>query len=528
MQGEAASSFEKDDGENVPTAHREGAGLTSTSEHPLYLGDGTPIPIGLTKSGFKKQRRREAWESGKDERKSAAREKKREKAQARRQHNRELPEDEKLARRQRMAADIKRRKTQRKPFPANIVLDSGFDELMTEKEIASIGSQLSFTYSSNRNSLAPFENLVVAGPSRLPAVSSYDLNGDAAEASLRKNFQPHESVVREGYWQARQQAQARGECVAFSHSRTGKALDTAEGAYKRWKGVNFVEYGGLEALWDTSIAKPSEAKDNCNVSSPTAAQESLNTPQITAETSDDVTQGPAKNSQWSKRVPLPEIKKEDVVYLTADSNETIDRLEEGKTYVIGAVVDRNRYKNLCLRKAQSLGIRHARLPIDASNLEGKSLASRKVLTINQVLDILLGWTEQHNEIARKKARAAATQGDGGDDDVDEAENQDAKEPNWTEAIARGLPGRKFSNISRKQKRTRTREGWREDQGGDDGGEDNEDGDNGDGDDDDGDDGDDDDGGDGGDGGNFDLQSHATQGEANRRDAEESKQYESGS
>lgn len=133
MQGEAASSFEKYDGENVPTAHREGAGLTSTSEHPLYLGDGTPIPIGLTKSGFKKQRRREAWESGKDERKSAAREKKREKAQARRQHNRELPEDEKLARRQRMAADIQRRKTQRKPFPANIVLDSGFDELMTEK-----------------------------------------------------------------------------------------------------------------------------------------------------------------------------------------------------------------------------------------------------------------------------------------------------------------------------------------------------------------------------------------------------------
>lgn len=185
----------------------------------------------------------------------------------------------------------------------------------------------------------------MAGPSRLPAVSSYDLNGDAAEASLRKNFQPHESVVREGYWQARQQAQARGECVAFSQSRTGKALDTAEGAYKRWKGVNFVEYGGLEALWDTSIAKPSEVNDTGNVSSPAAAaQESIDTSQITAKRSDDVTQGPAKNSQWSKRVPLPEIKKEDVVYLTADSDETIDRLEEGKTYVIGAVVDRNRYK----------------------------------------------------------------------------------------------------------------------------------------------------------------------------------------
>lgn len=130
---------------------------------------------------------------------------------------------------------------------------------------------------------------------------------------------------------------------------------------------------------------------------------------------------------------------------------------------------------------------------------------------------MLGWTEQYNEIARNKARGAATQGGGGDDDVSEAESQDVKEPNWTEAIARGLPGRKFSNISRKQKRTRTREGWRGEQGGDVGGEDNEDGDDG--------DGDDDDGGDGDGGGNFDPQSPTTQGESNRGDAEESKQQE---
>lgn len=125
---------------------------------------------------------------------------------------------------------------------------------------------------------------------------------------------------------------------------------------------------------------------------------------------------------------------------------------------------------------------------------------------------MLGWTEQYNEIARKEARAAATQGGGGDDDVSEAESQDVKEPNWTEAIARGLPGRKFSNISRKQKRTRTREGWRGEQGGD-----VEDGDDG--------DGDDDDGGDGDGGGNFDPQSPTTQGESNSGDAEESKQHE---
>lgn len=85
-------------------------------------------------------------------------------------------------------------------------------------------------------------------------------------------------------------------------------------------------------------------------------------------------------------------RKEDLVYLTADSNHVIEQLEDSKIYIIGGLVDRNRWKGLTLEKAKSQGISTAKLPIN----EHMKLTSSAVLTVNQVVEIFLRFIETRN------------------------------------------------------------------------------------------------------------------------------------
>ncbi|GAA0167438.1 RNA methyltransferase [Lithospermum erythrorhizon] len=81
--------------------------------------------------------------------------------------------------------------------------------------------------------------------------------------------------------------------------------------------------------------------------------------------------------------------KENLVYLTADSETTVDELDHTKVYIIGGLVDRNRFKGITQNKAKEQGIQTAKLPIG----NFLKMSSSQVLTVNQVMEILLKYLE---------------------------------------------------------------------------------------------------------------------------------------
>lgn len=81
--------------------------------------------------------------------------------------------------------------------------------------------------------------------------------------------------------------------------------------------------------------------------------------------------------------------KSKLVYLTSDSENTLEELEDGKVYIIGGIVDRNRLQRAAINRAEELGIATARLPIS----DYLNMVSTKVLTCNHVFEILLKYRD---------------------------------------------------------------------------------------------------------------------------------------
>ena len=112
--------------------------------------------------------------------------------------------------------------------------------------------------------------------------------------------------------------------------------------------------------------------------------------------------------------------KNDIYYLTADSENNIENIDNNATYIIGGIVDRNKYKGLSLNKAKQLGINHGKFPIG----EYLKLHSSQVLTTNHTFHILNefsikhDWKEAFTSIIPKRKQ---------DNEEDEVEDEDKKE-----------------------------------------------------------------------------------------------------
>ena len=79
--------------------------------------------------------------------------------------------------------------------------------------------------------------------------------------------------------------------------------------------------------------------------------------------------------------PLAAFDRAKLVYLSANGEELLTELKADEVYVIGGIVDRNRLKNCTYQKAQDLGIRCARLPLQEHMDPEKMRKSTPHLTV---------------------------------------------------------------------------------------------------------------------------------------------------
>ncbi|KAK4166591.1 guanine-1-methyltransferase-domain-containing protein [Cladorrhinum sp. PSN259] len=152
----------------------------------------------------------------------------------------------------------------------------------------------------------------------------------------------------------------------------GKLANT----HKNWKGVEIEEGNFVEASkYAYEIMTGPQGGQMIDIIKP---ESEGNTPSITLDKSFE-----------GKVAPEAEDVDKTIVYLTSDSPYTLERLEANTSYIIGGIVDRNREKGLCYKRALEHKVRHAKLPIG----DFMRMQSRFVLTTNQVIEIMAKWLQ---------------------------------------------------------------------------------------------------------------------------------------
>lgn len=332
----------------------------------------------ISKNQLKKQRRHERWESGREDRKVKRKEKAKERKERRREawaasntpdENGNLPQLPSTRPSRHTAGSG----TQ---VPITVVFDCSWEDLMFDAELKSLGLQITRCYSDNR----------------------------------KAKYRTHLAVSNWG----------------------GKMKERFEGVlgnqHTSWKGFRFFEEDFVEVSkqsrdWMTGprggvvagamkgpVAETGQAEDAAVDAQPSTDA----TPQASSsETSDQPSDAPGE-----------------IIYLSSESENTLTTLNPNSTYIIGGLVDKNRHKGVCHKRAVERGIKTAKLPIG----EFLEMKSRQVLVTNHVLEIMLKWLELGDwgkafmavlpERKGAKLRGEGTSAEGGEGGEDEHENED--------------------------------------------------------------------------------------------------------
>ncbi|KAF1988252.1 hypothetical protein K402DRAFT_31854 [Aulographum hederae CBS 113979] len=315
-------------------------------------GPSNHTPNPLSKNQQKKIRRQQEWDAMRESRRL----KRRDDTKARKERKRET-----ITKAIEAGFPPPPKKGQRRAIqlPVTFIVDCGFDDLMLDYEIKSLGAQLTRSYSDNRN--GKFKVHL--------AVSSWGGN-------LKERF----------------------DGVLAGH-------------HKNWPGVRFFDEGFVEVAdmakkW--MVEKKGGVVDGALRKTTTNEEANAEGLGKTAEEEDDLQEKKAEDDSTREE-------EGEIIYLSSESDDTLTELKPYSTYIIGGLVDKNRHKGICHRRATEKGIKTAKLPIG----EFLAMNSRAVLATNHVNEIMLKWLELGDwgeafmkVIPKRKGGALKNSGDG--------------------------------------------------------------------------------------------------------------------
>jgi tRNA (guanine9-N1)-methyltransferase len=373
-------------------------------------------PPKISKNQLKKLRKREQWEAGKDDRRVKRREKHKEK-QARKAEQRAIGQ-EKVASStiEAQTQDVPKSEPGKRPrrpipVPVSFILDCDFEEYMTEKELISLGAQLTRCYSDNRSN--PYRaHLAISSwngklKERFETVLAGNHLGWKGVKFLEADFVSAAEVL-DGIMRGKEGGQLVGAVAEdVKPPLESKTVVRPVDGHVPKGNTSAPESNDRllkELVQEGEVAAPgpesTDSKDEKHLldehipkgRAPAPALESGYIEQTTSPIQ-ELKSSDGKDQDAKPEETLPSIAtlktKPSIIYLTSDSEHTLSRLEPNTSYIIGGIVDKNRHKGLCYKRARERGIATAKLPIG----EYMTMQSRSVLAVNHVIEIMLKWLE---------------------------------------------------------------------------------------------------------------------------------------
>ncbi|CAD6455134.1 bd7fb887-7f67-4566-91a5-c0775e48c785-CDS [Sclerotinia trifoliorum] len=319
----------------------------------------------LSKSQIKKRRKQEEWEANKSKRAEFRRIKRKEK-QAR-----------KAAAHASGLLPPPPPQSSRRPIqvPVAFLIDCDFESYMMEKEIISLTAQVTRCYSDNRTAVYRGHMGIAGWGGKMK---------ERFEGVLAGNFNSWKGVrfMEEGWLEAA--GIMDGIMKGPEGGKLLGALATKNGLeeYKKpVKGARNLEGQRGESRESTQPEIEENLEPSESVPATSVGPETTSIPAV-SETSQ--VPEPSEPNPTTLTNPPPSI-----IYLTSDSPNTLTTLTPNTTYIIGGIVDKNRHKGLCYKRACDAGVATAKLPIG----EYMTMQSRTVLTVNHVMEIMIRWLE---------------------------------------------------------------------------------------------------------------------------------------